>query len=87
MKKFTVYGNGFKTLAYPRASDQDPIIDAANRAIRRVYGRSARVWGWHCESRGVIGDRIVSHNMRGTVIGSSSKTGGWPILGEAYFTI
>jgi len=87
MKKFVVYGNGCKAIACPRSSDKDPAIDAANRAVRRLYGRSARVWGWHCESQGVIGDRIVSRNLQGTVVGNRSKHGGWPVLGEAYFTI
>lgn len=62
--------------------------DAANRAVRRAFGRSAWPWAWIVDGQQVDRDGTVrAITYRAMVAGREQRGGGHPVLGYASLTL
>ena len=61
--------------------------DAADRAVRRAYGRNAHAWRWSDDGwrENAQGDVVCAYR-RATIVGPD-RGHGYPVLGEARVTL
>jgi len=82
---FTVWTTGESATARRRAGDRDD-FDAANRAIVRLFGRSARARGWSSSSYGTDARGAITNNNYITDVIDRNSDGSYCVLGQANFT-